>query len=110
MGILLAQGTDGTTVPFQTASAGIGLYVSRDGGQQWTRTQEGTWLVTFADFAGVIAAVPDFRSPRVTELSYSFDEGGTWNSYTFSQDEVSPVNTVDLIGPPLNRETLAGPE
>ena len=97
VGILLALGKEGSSIPIETSTDDIGLFVSTDGGVTWRRTHSGSWLVTFADHAGVITAVQDYLSEQTRELQYSLDEGASWYSYTFSQDKVSMLLVTILL-------------
>ena len=75
-GIIMAHGTIGGQL-----SANPDLYISRDGGNTWSETLEGSWGVVVVDQGGLMVAVEDYH--RTSELMYSCDEGISWTSFTF---------------------------
>ena len=89
--MLIAIGAEGSTLSIGDPSSldDVHLFVSTDGGVTWSRTHSGTWLVTFADHAGVVTAVKDYFSEQTTQLEFSLDEGANWHQYQFSVYEVS---------------------
>ncbi|KAI6658022.1 VPS10 domain-containing receptor SorCS1-like [Oopsacas minuta] len=91
VGVLLAIGRESASIPIGEAisPAEISLFVSTDGGVSWSRTHTGSWLVTFADHAGVITAVKDYLSEQAHLLEYSLDEGQSWYQYSFSEYNVT---------------------
>ena len=77
-GIILAHGTIGGQL-----SINPDLFISRDGGNTWNQTLEGSWGVSVLDQGGLMVAARDYHQNPSTELMYSCDEGMTWTSYHF---------------------------
>lgn len=63
------------------------LYVSRDAGLNWKQVLKDYYFFNMGDHGGVLVAVKYFKSRGETrEISYSIDEGRTWQTYKFNQD------------------------
>ena len=78
-GIIVAHGTIGGQL-----SNNPDLYISRDGGNSWNQTLEGSWGVVVVDQGGLMVAVPDYHRTNPSRvLQYSCNEGMSWTSYTF---------------------------
>ena len=78
-GIIVAHGTIGGQLADYPD-----LYLSRDGGNTWNETLEGSWGVVVVDQGGLMVAVEDYhRTNPSRELKYSCNEGINWTPFTF---------------------------
>ncbi|XP_062570173.1 LOW QUALITY PROTEIN: sortilin-related receptor-like [Saccostrea cucullata] len=80
-GIVLATGVIGTRLKNQPD-----VYVSSSAGYQWKPALKGNYFYAMGDHGGLLVAVPQFQNTR--ELLYSYDEGETWNTYTFHNETI----------------------
>lgn len=61
-------------------------YLTTDAGISWKQVKKGRWLWQYGDQGSIIVLVP-FEQKTKT-VSYSTDEGETWNDYEFSTKEL----------------------
>lgn len=93
-GIILAHGNTGSTLN----AASPDLYISRDGGVNWSMTLQGSWGVTVADHGGLLVAARDYHQTASNELRYSCSEGLSWNSFIFSSTSMTVYGVVTEPG------------
>lgn len=63
------------------------LYVSRDAGLTWKHVLKDYYLFNMGDHGGLLVAVKYFKSRGETrDISYSIDEGETWQTYGFNEE------------------------
>lgn len=80
-GIIMATGIIG-----QNLKDRPDVYVSSSAGYQWRPALEGSYFYAMGDHGGLLVAVPQFQNTK--DLLYSWDEGETWNSYTFHNETI----------------------
>lgn len=79
-GIIMATGVIGTSLKGHPA-----LYVSRDAGLTWKQVLKDYYFFNMGDHGGLLVAVKYFKSRGETrDISYSTDEGETWQTYQFN--------------------------
>ena len=77
----MATGVIGTSLKGHPA-----LYVSRDAGLTWKQVLQDYYFFNMGDHGGVLVAVKYFKMRGDTkDLSYSVDEGETWQTLEFSE-------------------------
>ncbi|EZA49376.1 Sortilin-related receptor [Ooceraea biroi] len=80
-GIIMATGVIGTSLKGHPA-----LYVSRDAGLTWKQVLKDYYFFNMGDHGGLLVAVKYFKSRGETrDISYSTDEGETWQTYEFNE-------------------------
>ncbi|XP_017764096.1 PREDICTED: sortilin-related receptor-like [Eufriesea mexicana] len=80
-GIIMATGVIGQSLKGHPA-----LYVSRDAGLTWKQVLKDYYFFNMGDHGGLLVAVKYFKSRGETrDISYSIDEGETWQSYEFNE-------------------------
>lgn len=80
-GIILATGVIGTSLKGHPA-----LYVSRDAGLTWKQVLTDYYFFNMGDHGGVLVAVKYFKLRGETrDISYSIDEGETWQTLEFTE-------------------------
>lgn len=80
-GIIMATGVIGPNLKGHPA-----LYVSRDAGLTWKQVLKDYYFFNMGDHGGLLVAVKYFKSRGETRhISYSTDEGETWQSYDFNE-------------------------
>ncbi|CAK9806758.1 Sortilin-related receptor [Anthophora plagiata] len=80
-GIIMATGVIGPDLKGYPA-----LYVSRDAGLTWKQVLKDYYFFNMGDHGGLLVAVKYFKSHGETrDISYSIDEGETWQSYQFNE-------------------------
>lgn len=62
-------------------------YMTTDAGISWKQVKKGRWLWQFGDQGSIIVLVPSEQ--KTNTVSYSTDEGETWNDYKFSDKELT---------------------
>ncbi|KAG8226274.1 hypothetical protein J437_LFUL004831 [Ladona fulva] len=83
-GIIIATGTVGKSLKGHP-----GVFMSRDAGLTWIQILKGHHFFSFGDHGGVLVAVKYYKSQGETrEIIYSTDEGETWQSYQFFDDDL----------------------
>lgn len=60
----------------------MNTYLSRDGGRQWVELMKGSYIYEIGDHGGILLMASDEYTTNT--LFYSWDEGDTWHSFTFS--------------------------
>ncbi|XP_017882694.1 sortilin-related receptor-like [Ceratina calcarata] len=80
-GIIMATGVIGPNLKGHPA-----LYVSRDAGLNWIQVLKDYYFFNMGDHGGLLVAVKYFKSRGETrDISYSIDEGETWQTYQFNE-------------------------
>lgn len=80
-GIIMATGVIGQNLKGHPA-----LYVSRDAGYTWKQVLKDYYFFNMGDHGGLLVAVKYFKSRGETRhISYSTDEGESWQSYDFNE-------------------------
>lgn len=80
-GIIMATGVIGSSLKGHPA-----LYVSRDAGLTWKQVLREYYFFNMGDHGGLLVAVKYFKSRGETrDISYSLDEGETWQTYEFNE-------------------------
>eukprot|EP01017_Pseudomicrothorax_dubius_P017810 TRINITY_DN19960_c0_g1_i1.p1 TRINITY_DN19960_c0_g1~~TRINITY_DN19960_c0_g1_i1.p1 ORF type:complete len:466 (+),score=44.82 TRINITY_DN19960_c0_g1_i1:60-1400(+) len=95
LGIVLATGNVGkylSTKPDQ-----INTYLSRDGGLNWIEIAKGSHMYEIGDFGGIIVIASDQFATM--NISYSLNQGLTWNSFQFSSE---PIEVENIVIEPTN--------
>lgn len=81
-GIIMATGVIGPNLKGHPA-----LYVSRDAGLTWKQVLKDYYFFNIGDHGGLLVAVRYFKSRGETrDISYSTNEGETWQSYEFNEE------------------------
>lgn len=89
-GLLLANGALGSTL-----SAAADVFVSRDAGFTWTQVLAGPAHFLMLDSGSIMVAVPSAFS-AISTLSYSLDEGTTWQTLSLP----SAIVVMQVYGEP----------
>lgn len=61
-------------------------YMTTDAGLTWKNVKKGRWVWQYGDQGSIIVLV--LRHTKTKTVSYTTDEGETWNDYQFSDSEV----------------------
>ncbi|ETS86782.1 Vacuolar protein sorting/targeting protein 10 [Pestalotiopsis fici W106-1] len=69
-------------------------YMTIDAGISWKMVKKGRWSWSFGDQGSIIVLAP--REGRTKSVSYTTDEGETWQDYTFSDSEVTITDITTL--------------
>nr|POF26385.1 vacuolar protein sorting/targeting protein 10 [Quercus suber] len=91
VGLMVATGNVGESLGSRKEA---NTFLTRDGGVTWTMVFKGRWMWEFGDQGSVLVLVKE--SEPVKDISYSLDEGGSWETYTFSDTAmiVDDITTV----------------
>lgn len=98
IGVILSTGNVGKHLSYRADQ--VNTYLSRDGGLEWHRINEGSHIYEIGDHGGLIVLASDQHATTV--LQYSWDEGLTWESFQFSED---PVEVTNILTEPSNTAT-----
>lgn len=83
-GIILATGVLGSNL-----KGHYGVYISLDAGLTWRQTLRDLYFFNMGDFGGILTAVKYYKSKGETRhILYSLDEGETWNSTVFHNEDM----------------------
>jgi PKD repeat protein len=107
VGLILAQGNVGENQVDGTA--GLGVFLSRDGGFSWEEVQKGHWTFQLVALGSIIVMAP--KRTTVDPLDYiiwSCDEGVTWNRNVFSDTPMRLIGLLTQKGQKARRVTLFG--
>nr|XP_033799116.1 VPS10 domain-containing receptor SorCS1-like [Geotrypetes seraphini] len=96
-GIIVASGNIGS----ELTDSDISMFISSDAGNTWIQIFEEEYSVLFLDQGGVLVAMKHTSLP-IRHLWLSFDEGRSWNKYSFTS---SPLFVDGVLGEP-GEETL----
>ncbi|CDR37002.1 CYFA0S01e06326g1_1 [Cyberlindnera fabianii] len=90
-GLLLARGNVGDKLgPLRDAAT----FLTSDGGSTWKEVKKGSYQWEFGDRGSIIALVNDEENTNT--LTYSLDEGNTWQDYKFTNDTVKIADIVTV--------------
>ncbi|XP_065643825.1 sortilin-related receptor isoform X5 [Hydra vulgaris] len=95
-GFIIATGNVG-----ESLKSSPSVFFSRDGGISWKKIFDGHYYYAFVDHGGVIACIEKFGTTNI--LQYSYDEGNTWNVYTFY---TTPLRIYGLLTEPGEKSTV----
>lgn len=95
IGLMMGVGNVGE---YLTPKKDADTFISSDGGVSWRTAAKGQYMWEFGDQGSIIVIVEEMTPTRT--LSYSRDEGATWEDYDFwDQDmEVSDITTIPSDG------------
>eukprot|EP00794_Sanderia_malayensis_P006074 gene6074-6776_t len=99
LGIILLHGVNGDAL----TTNGTNVYMSRNGGYNWTKVLEGPHHYAIGDHGNLIVAVSQLygNKTNVTTLYYSLDQGRCWNSLKFSDD---PMIIKEIVTEPHSKK------
>ncbi|NXS55210.1 SORC3 protein, partial [Brachypteracias leptosomus] len=78
-GLLVATGNIGSELSYTD----VGVFISSDGGNSWRQIFEEEYNVWFLDWGGALVAMKHTSVP-IRHMWVSFDEGRSWNKYSFT--------------------------
>ena len=65
----------------------------------FVQSLQSTWGVTVLDHGGLIVAAKDYhQQDRSSVLKYSCNEGASWNSYTYSNADITIFGVITEPG------------
>ncbi|KAK7744939.1 vacuolar protein sorting/targeting protein PEP1 [Cytospora paraplurivora] len=67
-------------------------YMTADAGISWKPVKKGRWSWQYGDQGSIIILVPRDGKTKTKTVSYTTDEGNTWNDYQFADREVEVVD------------------
>lgn len=82
VGLMFAWGNVGD---YLTSKDEADTYMTTDAGITWKPVKKGRWLWQYGDQGSIIVLIP--VDQRTKSVSYSTDEGATWDEYTFLDQE-----------------------
>lgn len=92
VGILFAIGNVGSDLgEIEDADT----FMSTDGGVTWKNVKKGPWMWQYGDQGSIIVLVQratDAIDVKTSYVSYSLDEGATWEDYTFADSDVTVLD------------------
>ncbi|XP_065066898.1 sortilin-like [Rhopilema esculentum] len=99
LGIIMLHGVPGDALHTNNTS----VYLSRNGGYNWTKVLDGPHHYAIGDHGNLIVAVPrDFQSNITGKyLQYSLDQGRCWNTFKFTDD---PMMIRGLVTEPNSKK------
>ncbi|KAL4783874.1 hypothetical protein BJX76DRAFT_328747 [Aspergillus varians] len=83
IGLMMGLGNVGDHL---TSEDEADTFMTQDGGISWKPVKKGRYMWEYGDSGSVIVIVRERKSTKI--LHYSTDEGGTWQDYAFSDDEI----------------------
>lgn len=83
IGLMMGVGNVGA---FLGSKEEADTFLTRDGGITWKSVKKGRFMWEYGDAGSVIVIVPESRPTKT--LFYSDDEGGSWQSFQFSDAEM----------------------
>lgn len=91
VGVMLAVGSVGGTLePFDKSDT----FITRDAGISWDMVKRGSYMWEYGDQGSIIVLVNDRKPTNV--VSYSRDEGATWEDHKFAEEEVTVLDITTL--------------
>jgi hypothetical protein len=91
VGMMLAVGNVGAQL-HRTHVEKQNTYMSRDGGLNWFEVKKGPHIYEFGDHGGLILMAPMTKATK--SISFSWDEGRTWNDIEISKDPIEITNII----------------
>jgi len=90
IGLIMATGNVGEKLSFYADD--INTYFSRDAGLSWFEVAHGSHIYEFGDHGALIVMANDQQATTV--LKYSWNEGISWEEFTFTDKPVEVVNII----------------
>lgn len=100
-GIVIGMGVTGNSLKLDPD-----MFISSDAGYTWHEVLEGNQFYAMGDHGGLIISVPQFRPSNV--LYYSWNEGQTWQPYTFHDESIRVYGILTEPGEMTSIFTLFG--
>lgn len=88
--MILATGNTGKRLTENTSYKG--LFLSRDGGLNWSLVKDGAWIYEIGDHGALIAIAQ--KRVAVNEIEITWDEGITWQSIKISEEPLFIENII----------------
>lgn len=88
--MILATGNTGKRLTDNTSYKG--LFLSRDGGLNWSLVKDGAWIYEIGDHGALIAIAQ--KRVAVNEIEITWDEGITWQSIKISEEPLFIENII----------------
>lgn len=73
--------------------------MTRDGGHKWTEIKDSSLIYEIGDMGGLVVVGRDDKN--VKKLSFTYDEGITWDDIKVAND---PFSVQNIISEPTNIE------
>lgn len=102
-GLIVATGVLGTSLKGQTS-----VFVSRDAGLTWKKVLRGDYTYSFGDHGGILTAAKLYKSNETQDLLYSTDEGESWKTFKFIDENIKVYNLMTERGENTTVFTLFG--
>jgi len=100
VGIILVHGHVASSL--QTSEPDV--FVSSDGGYNWTLALKGPHHYVIGDHGGLLVALPA-NTPKPSVVKFSTDEGRCWLSYNFTR-VIQPLHFTGLLIEPGNKAMM----
>uniref|UniRef100_A0ABM0M9V2 Sortilin-related receptor-like n=1 Tax=Saccoglossus kowalevskii TaxID=10224 RepID=A0ABM0M9V2_SACKO len=100
-GLIMASGTVGTSIKDNPA-----VFISTTAGVEWFEVLKDNYYYAFGDHGGLIVAVKQYGP--TDEIRYSWNEGETWNTLTFSEEQIQVYDVMTEPGEHTTVFTLFG--
>jgi hypothetical protein len=100
VGIMFGWGNVG---PILGEAKDADTFMTTDAGISWEMVKKGRWNWSFGDQGSIIVLAQ--RETRTKIISYTLDEGKTWQDYTFSDSEVV-INDITTLRSGASRNFL----
>lgn len=91
VGLMFAWGNVGDVLG---AKADADTYMTADAGISWKQVKKGLWRWQFGDQGSIIVLAPIDK--MTNSISYSTDEGATWNDYKFQDKEMKVADLTSM--------------
>ncbi|KJE98332.1 hypothetical protein CAOG_010209 [Capsaspora owczarzaki ATCC 30864] len=86
IGLIVASGVVGADLDYYSDEVPQDVFVSRDAGANWKHVLRGSHMFATADHGGLIVAIE--RDINTNILSFSYNEGRTWQQFQFFEDKI----------------------
>lgn len=83
------------------------VYVTSNGGYNWTKALDGPHMYQIADSGALLVAIST-SDPQPTVIKFSVDEGRCWHEYKFVQNASEAIILTGLLTEPENRAMVVG--
>jgi len=90
IGIIIATGNVGNYLSNRKDE--INTYLSRDAGLTWFEVMKGSHIYEIGDHGGLIVMASDQEA--TSTIYYSWDEGLSWEEFTFSEEAIEVTNII----------------
>ena len=84
VGLIIGNGNVGRYLDFTYQN--VALFLSRDGGNNWYEIKKGTYVYEIGDHGGLIVIAQ--YNTKTKYISYTYDEGITWDELKISDDDI----------------------